>query len=373
MRVFIDRSFAQEKIKRGAPAPSPFALHYLPGLVDKKTSFLRENMFKTLEGLRFYKLSDTPEAADIVFMPFNLGKVRMDDPDIEKHYRSMAERAGRPLLIDYLGDDTNPVKGDRVIVLRTSSYRSELSWFDIVCPPVVEDIGVDYGFQPIGKPIRPSLGFVGLARKRNAATLASKMFRYGRQDYLNSALALWSPTCGKRRSGIYFRDRVLRTFENSKDIDTDFTTRSYWGRGKRARNRVGHEQMRAEFIENIRRNLYLLSVRGRGNFSLRFFEILSAGRIPVHLDTDTPLPLENKIDYHNFTVFENWRRLAEFPERLARFHAETDESSIFEMQERARSVFESYLRFDSFVGHLFDQCLPDLVASKTRIIQPPSN
>ena len=362
MKVFIDRSFAQERIKEGALAPSPFALHYLRGLVDTKTAFLRESMFRALEDNRFYDLAETPEAADAVFMPFNLGKVRMEDLEIEMRYRRLAERAGRPLLIDYFGDATEPVDGDRAVVLRTSGYRSELSANEVMCPPVTEDIGAAYGFQPIGKPTRPAIGFVGLAQKRAQATPFSRMFRYGRQDYLNSALALWSSRYGKRRSGIYFRDRALRTFERADGVETDFTTRAYWGRGKRARNRIGHDQIRAEFVENMRRNLYLLSVRGRGNFSLRFFEILSAGRIPVQIDTDSPLPLEDELNYTAFTVQQDWRRLAELPARLARFHAETDEVTLREMQARARGVFDTHLRFDRFTADLFNRRLPALIA-----------
>ena len=362
MKLFIDRSFAEERVKSQALAPSPFALHHLPGLVDTKTAFLREGMFRVLEDNRFYDLADTPGGADIVFMPFNLGKVRLEDPDVERHYRHVAERAGRPLLLDYFGDATEPVDGDRVIVLRTSSYRSELSANEVICPPVIEDIGAEYGFEPIEKPARPSIGFVGLAQKRGAATPFSRILRYGRQDYLYSALALWSSRYGKRRSGIYFRDRALRTLEHADEIDTDFTTRAYWGRGKRARNRIGHDQIRAEFIENMRRNLYLLSVRGRGNFSLRFFEILSAGRIPVQIDTDSPLPLEDEIDYSAFMIRQHWTRLSDLPARLDRVHAETDESMLYEMQSRARSAFESRLRFDRFVADLFARHLPTLIA-----------
>lgn len=358
MKLFLDPAFAGEQAQYGQLAVSPFALYHLPGSASMKTAFLREEMFSVLEQSRFYESVPSPEAADVVFMPFNLTKVRELAPEVERHYRRLAERAGKPLLLDHFGDSTADVEGDNAIVLRTSKFRSELRRNEIICPPVIEDIGEIYNFAPLAKPERPSIGFVGLAQKRSGASYFSHLLPYGRDDYLYSVLRLLSPRYGRQRSGIYFRRKALRALESAPGIKTDFTTRAFWGRGKRARNRIGHQEIRAEFIENMRRNLYLLSVRGRGNFSLRFFEILSAGRIPVQIDTDTPLPLEDELDYQSFSLIHDWTQISNLPARLKELHEESSDETLRQMQEAARNAFQTRLRFDRFTKHLFEERLP---------------
>ena len=87
-------------------------------------------------------------------------------------------------------------------------------------------------------------------------------------------------------------------------MDCNFITRDFWGRSvKKANVHSTRDELRAEFVDNIVQNIYTMCVRGAGNFSLRFFEVLSAGRIPLIIDTDLPLPMTDVIDYKKFCVF----------------------------------------------------------------------
>ena len=43
-------------------------------------------------------------------------------------------------------------------------------------------------------------------------------------------------------------------------------------------------------------------MRGAGNFSYRFYEALSFGRIPILIDTDTLLPLQTKIEWSEHII-----------------------------------------------------------------------
>ncbi|MEX0450732.1 hypothetical protein V6X62_02720 [Spiribacter sp. 218] len=365
MRIFIDPGFVDRAVERGFDGASPFALAHLPVPPSEKTAFLREGMYAWLRRNPLFDSVAEPDAADAVFMPFNLGKVRAERPDIEGHYRGLAEKAGRPLLIDYFGDATDDVDGEGVLVLRTSKYRDRVRANEIICPPVIEDIGAQYGIEPLPKPDTPSIGFVGLADKRRAAGWVSRLIPYSRHDYALTALSWLGSQRGRERSGIYFRKRALQAFEKDPNIATDFLVRRFWGRGKRARNVIGAEQMRDDYIENMRRNPYLLAVRGRGNFSLRFFEILSAGRIPVAIDTATPLPLEDTADYVRCCLFTDWRELGSAPARLSAFHRATSESEMQSMQIAARELFQRYLRFDVFSRDLFDHLLPERLGART--------
>lgn len=59
---------------------------------------------------------------------------------------------------------------------------------------------------------------------------------------------------------------------------------------------IGHKR-RKIFIEGLRKSKFCLAPRGGGLHSFRFFETMSAGRIPIIIADDYELPFENIIDY----------------------------------------------------------------------------
>jgi len=70
---------------------------------------------------------------------------------------------------------------------------------------------------------------------------------------------------------------------------------------------------RREYCANITNNLYTLCIRGAGNFSYRFYEALSMGRIPILIDTDTSLPFENVIDWSKYIIKVSESELNQLP------------------------------------------------------------
>lgn len=62
------------------------------------------------------------------------------------------------------------------------------------------------------------------------------------------------------------------------------------------------EGLRDSYIDQLDNTKFALSPRGRGLNSIRFFEALRMGRIPVLIADDAKLPLEQKIDYDRFVV-----------------------------------------------------------------------
>lgn len=68
-----------------------------------------------------------------------------------------------------------------------------------------------------------------------------------------------------------------------------------------------------EFIKNMSDNKYIFCMRGNGNFSYRFYETLCYGRVPVLINTDTILPLENIIDWDKHIIFINPEEIKNLP------------------------------------------------------------
>jgi hypothetical protein len=109
---------------------------------------------------------------------------------------------------------------------------------------------------------------------------------------------------------------------------------------------------RREFVENLLGSDYALCVKGDANASMRFYEALSVGRIPLFLDTACVLPLEDKINYRDFCVFVDWRDIDRIGDILADFHASLTPERFIAMQKKCREVYETYLRMDAFSGYL---------------------
>lgn len=93
------------------------------------------------------------------------------------------------------------------------------------------------------------------------------------------------PSIGYCGHGEHGRFQALEIIKKSRLINTDFILRTgFWA------PEIPKMIAKKEFISNIERNLFNFCTRGGGNFSYRFYETLSMGRIPVLLDTDCVIP-----------------------------------------------------------------------------------
>jgi hypothetical protein len=155
---------------------------------------------------------------------------------------------------------------------------------------------------------------------------------------------------GVFQKGMYLRKKALSILGRSKMIDMSTIIRtSYSGNEKTIS--LDPIQARKEYVENIINTDYTLCVKGDGNFSIRFYEVLSLGRIPLLVDTDCVLPLEEIIAYNQCMMKVGYNELSTIDQRLAQFHNTLTNEQFQMMQKKAREVFEMYLRLDKFFAH----------------------
>jgi hypothetical protein len=81
---------------------------------------------------------------------------------------------------------------------------------------------------------------------------------------------------------------------------------------------------------------------------MRFYEALSLGRIPLFIDTESPLPLEDEINYDEFILRIDHRDIHNIADRVADYYAALTPEEYKKKQGRCREVFEKYLRLDVF-------------------------
>ena len=149
---------------------------------------------------------------------------------------------------------------------------------------------------------------------------------------------------------------ALRACRHSSLVQSSFIIRRSFSGALRTIE-LPPEQARREFIENISHSDFVLAPKGDGNYSNRFLEALSMGRIPVLIDTDVVLPFENTIQYENIVVRVPMNRVHETPQYIREFYDALDEEAWRARQKLARETYEHYLAPDSFFTHFFEQLL----------------
>ncbi|WAC01956.1 exostosin family protein [Lacinutrix neustonica] len=129
----------------------------------------------------------------------------------------------------------------------------------------------------------------------------------------------------------------------SKDnrLDTHFILRDKYRAGTTSTS--GKQKSMDEFYENIFNNAYTFCSRGVGNFSVRFYETLAMGRIPVLLNTDCKLPLDSEIDWKNHCVIIKEAEVKTMPEKIVAFHERLSNEAFENLQLNNRKLWETKL------------------------------
>lgn len=176
--------------------------------------------------------------------------------DLDAHGREAAVY-GKPVLIFWITDATAALRPPPCVFLyRTSMYRSVRRPREEILPFVWETVSRISILAPTPRPI---VGFCG---------------------------AVWPN-----------RRRLLDLFRTDPFFDTVYIVRDqFWG------GCVDDPQLRREFEDNLLTAHFIPCNRGNGNFSMRFYQALSAGRTPVLVDTDMRFPYEDRIDWDRYIV-----------------------------------------------------------------------
>ena len=281
-----------------------------------------------------------PEEADAFLLPHYLNDLHSCIEYKERVYEH-ALRSKKKIIIFTTQDDPTPVRIENAIIIRPSAYASTLEPHEIVAPALIEDLGSIHGYAPLSKGNAPVIGFVG---KADFETLLS---------YLKYIIKNYMLLRGVRREGTFFRRTALRLLAQDSRISCDTILRKKFGAHKNTIE-VPIEQLRTEYIQNIKNSLFTLAPRGDGNYSLRFYETLSLGRIPILIDTDMPLPLRDLVNYEECIVRVPADRLSEISSIVHDFWSSHSDEELQQMQIRARAIFSEYLYYPHFLKHLFE-------------------
>lgn len=145
----------------------------------------------------------------------------------------------------------------------------------------------------------------------------------------------------------YQRKVALNNIKNNQKIKSDFIIRqSFWAR------EISEEIAIKSFNSNIKNNLFGFTSRGAGNFSYRFYQILSMGRIPVLLDTDSVLPFSNEIDYHKHCVIVDIKDIDNISDFIFNFYNNKTKDELYQIQIDNRNLYLEYFSPNGFIKNI---------------------
>lgn len=104
------------------------------------------------------------------------------------------------------------------------------------------------------------------------------------------------------------------------------------------------EYLRYIYKKSLSECKFVLCPRGRGSNSIRFFEALNFGKIPILISDDVKLPLRSKIDYSEFCIEmqeKNYFRIEQYVDNFLKTH------DIKTASLKAREISENWFSINS--------------------------
>lgn len=275
-------------------------LHYLSHKLDQYLSPI-------IQHLPHERVEDF-HSADFILHP----KVLFGENDYESvtHQIKTICTAPIPTIIFIVTDITIPFfQIDNAIIFTTSLEASRRSPSEIILPFIWAKTHQNNQFLP--KTEKPKVGFCG---------------------------QMWN----------VYRIYLVKALQNRPDIQCQFIIRTQFAGGD-----PNSITLQNDFIQNMDQSHFVVCSRGAGNWSMRFYETLAHGRIPVLIDSDMVLPFSDEIDWSEHIVMG--KTAEETVERLLAFYHEKD---IEEAQKKCKSIYYKY-----FTPNAFANKIPELVRS----------
>jgi hypothetical protein len=310
----------------------------------------------------------SPTECDFLLFPINYdAKLNASCFDMIKKLEFLSRLYDKPVVIHHFGNDlTRPdelkIPFSNALYLSLSLLRSRLQPNHFALPYFIPDCRENYcrGWDiALPNSRRPTVGFCGIAAPIRTSWNLTKVFdvlrvvlSYTAELGIDpEALALNCETNLKHA----FRYRLVKNFAKRREICTDFVFRSRSAfENNDYTNKADDDDFNTVFYRNLFYNIYNICCRGTENYSIRFYETLCMGRIPVLVDSDIVLPFDTKIDYSKHCVFIHKKELHRAAQILLDFHNSKGDDEIKELQLANRQLWEHVLSQKSFYVKLVE-------------------
>jgi hypothetical protein len=332
LNIYTDHSYVTEKDRNRL-----FPL--LRELFLRKKSEL-QNYFQIVEYL---------EQAEIIIIPLDINFFFEHKKEEELWALiNKAKTYAKPIWVYSSGDIGKSIKAP-VYTFRLGGFHTKLDKNTLIIPAFIQDPYVTFlnkKFQPLKKEENPAIGFAGHANGspikwfKELLVFVNTNIKRCRTNY-SFDFQPFFPS-GKKRYNL------LMNLVKDPFIITDFIFRKRYRAG--AKTPEVKKRTTLEFYANIERTPYTLCVRGAGNFSIRLYEVLAMGRIPVLVNSNfrLPLPWLNWNSHCLITDRKNLRKT------LHDFHNSCTPEEFINVQKSNKNLWREKLSLEGFFIEIHD-------------------
>jgi hypothetical protein len=296
--------------------------------------------------------------ADVAVLPFGWEAVIADDRmlAVALRFADRVRAAGKRLVVFCESDSAAPIPLPDAIVFRTSLYGSRRTAREFALPgwtgdPVEQYFGGQLPLRSRGE--RPVVGFQGYAPRRSRSVARDLLI--GVRQAIGQDAGEPRALRTRRRHAVA-RHAALERIASSCEVDAAIVRNPSFAGGSHGKDgSVDWAQMkeaRLSFVQHMASSDYALAVRGAGNFSYRFYEALSCGRVPVFVNTDCVLPYENVIDWHGQCIWVDVEALDSIGPVVRGFHDALTDDDFRDRQRAARVCWEQWLSPEAFFANI---------------------
>ena len=292
--------------------------------------FLEKTMLMTKElPVRFTSDFD---GADAVLVPIDL-KNFVRNKSYLNYLRNLSLE--KTLLIFNVGDFAlKKLSIPNVIYFRTSLHPGEDPTNKIIIPYPIDRIECQYSFKDKAKLV----SFVGFTPR----LISSRILKAFKD----------SPLHPFKGNGAIIRKIMIQRLSKSH-LSKEVILRNEYG-GKRFTDPQEAKIRRKEFVSSILQSRYIFCPRGDSNQSQRFFEVLSAGRVPVVIDTSMCFPEVENVNYSEFIIsLKLSKSINTLDRQILEFDRRYSDEKFDELSDRIRGFFDENLDYPIFFKKLF--------------------
>lgn len=258
-----------------------------------------------------------------------------------EEYNSMCRKHNLLAFAGISGDWGRKFKEfDHIVYFRMGGFRLQLSARNKGLPFALSDQvkTVAPGGMPTPRPyqVKPTVGFCGHATKgwwRRIQESLKFVLENAKRFLQNPGRTDWEPVF----PSAFVRATLLDSLVRNPSIETNFILRNRYRAGASTAGQL--EKTTREYYENMLASDYILCVRGGGNFSVRLYETLMMGRIPVFVNTDCLLPMAEWVNWQDHVVWVEWSERHRLAERILEFHRQLSPDQFLELQIRNRKFW----------------------------------
>ncbi|MEP1487181.1 MAG: exostosin family protein [Algibacter sp.] len=299
-----------------------------------------------------YSIVDDIDTCDIVVLPVAIDFLyKQKKQDWITQFFEVARLKNKIVFAFTSGDIGLTINNPNICNLRLGGFKTKMDGNTFIMPPFIND---PYAFlnkevKYIQKPKAPTIGFVGHSNgsffkliKELILYLKINTLRLIKKEYID-----YQPFYPSS----FFRHKYLtKLVRELEHVKTNFIFRKSYRAGVKTDQERFQTSM--EFYDNIYNNAYTFCIRGVGNWSVRLYETLALGRIPILINTNCKLPFDNHIDWKLHCVIIEENEIEKIVEKLNEFHSRFSEKDFVNLQKSNRKLWQAYFTKTGFFNKM---------------------